>query len=451
VLSLCLLAPARGQNAAATPPADSPPAATQPADSQPVSREEFEQLQKQNAQILQDNAEMKQQIGDLKKQQADLSTNADQQADDDEKEAKIIQEEIDRDRPGLEGLVISGDANIGFTTQRKTNSTFFADVSPLILWQPVDSHFLVETAFDLGVGGDPTLGGDQSVNSETTTVSLNLGDISYEVTDNLIVGGGLFAVPFGQFHNHFDPPWVNKFTDDPLAFDAIAPVSEVGFYARGAIPSGTTRWTYDVYAANGPNLITNDPNAAGQLNFNDYTDLNNNKAFGGRLGFLPFPDMEMGYSIQYSQPNQTGFQRVHATLQAADFHYKPLVKELNGTFDLAAEWIWSDVGKATYDPTGSAGFGPTNFANYRDGGYVSLCYRPTELPNEILRNFEICTRFDMLRSPISSPGGEHETRYTVGLNYWFASYAVAKFDYEIDQKKVGPDQNAFTFQLGFGL
>jgi hypothetical protein len=94
-------------------------------------------------------------------------------------------------------------------------------------------------------------------------------------------GGGLFTVPFGQYHNHFDPPWIDKFPNDPLAFDAIAPVSEVGFFAKGAIPSGTTRWTYDVYATNGPNLIASDPSAAGQLNFDDFTDLNNNKAAGG--------------------------------------------------------------------------------------------------------------------------------------------------------------------------
>jgi len=104
-------------------------------------------------------------------------------------------------------------------------------MSPLILWQPTDSHILIESAFDLGIGG-------ADINSETTTVTLNLADISYDVCDYCTVGAGLFAVPFGQFHNHFDPPWVNKFADDPLAFDAIAPVSEVGAFMKGVIPSG---------------------------------------------------------------------------------------------------------------------------------------------------------------------------------------------------------------------
>lgn len=346
--------------------------------------------------------------------------------------------------PGLEGFVLAGDANIGFVTQRKTNSTFFADVSPLILWQPPDSHLLVEAAFDLGIGGS-------DVSSETTTVTLGLADISYDVCDYLTIGGGLFTVPFGQYHNHFDPPWVNKFPDDPLAFDAIAPGAEVGFFARGAIPSGTTRWTYDVYVANGPNLITQDPAAAGQLNFDDFTDLNNNKAVGGRIGFLPFPDMEMGYSLQFSQPSPSGFHEVNAVMQAADFHYKPLVKSLGGQFDFAGEWIWAKVGSATYDANGSLGFGPLTFGSYSQGGYFSLGYRPTEIDDKILRNVELLVRYDSLQSPINAQGGEHESRLTLGVDYWLTSYCVIKAAYEIDTKKVGQDQNAFIFQVGYGL
>jgi hypothetical protein len=404
---------------------------------QSVSRQEFDQLKK-------DNDEMKQELSDIKKQQSDQATNADQDSQDFDKQLNALQEQVQKDHPGLEGFVIAGDAAFGFQTQRGTDSTFFADVSPLILWQPPDSHILIETAFDLGIGG-------ADINSETSTLTVNLADISYEVCDYFIVGAGLFAVPFGQYHNHFDPPWINKFPDDPLAFDAIAPESEVGFFAKGVIPSGTTKWTYDLYVANGPNLITDDPNAAGQLNFDDFTDLNGNKAVGGRIGFLPFPDLEMGYSLQYSMPNPDGFENVHAVMQAADFHFKPLVKALSGQFDLAAEWIWSSLTPETYDPTGALGFGPVSFNNYRQGGYVSLGYRPTELENKILRNVELLCRYDSLQSALNSPGGEHESRWTLGIDYWLTSYCVVKTAYEIDSKKVGEDQNSFILQIGYGL
>jgi hypothetical protein len=423
VVGLFLLSTARGQDAASS--------------TQPVTREEFEQLKK-------DNAEMKKELAELKKGQTEQATNADQDAQDFDTQLKIVRDLAQRERPGLEGFALEGDANIGFQTQRKTESTFFADLSPLILWQPPDSHLLVEFAFDLGIGG-------QDVGSESTTASLELADISYDVCDYLTIGGGLFTVPFGQYHNHFDPPWIDKFPDDPLAFDAIAPVGEVGFFAKGAIPSGTTKWTYDVYVTNGPNLITNDPNAAGQLDFDDFTDLNDNKAVGGRLGFLPFPDMEMGYSLQFSKPSPPGFGDVHAFMQAADFDYKPLVKPISGQLDFSGEWIWSNIGRATYDPTGTLGFGPLTFSSYQQGGYFSLGYRPTEVDNKILSSLEFLVRYDSLQTPISTPGGEHESRVSLGVDYWLTSYCVIKTAYEIDKKKVGPDQNAFVFQVGFGL
>lgn len=423
VVELFLLAPVRGQDNSTTQPS--------------VTRQEFDQLK-------QDNTEMKQELTDLKKQQTDQASSADQDSQDIGKQLNDLQAQVVKDHPGLEGLVIAGDANFGFRTQRGTDSTFFADVSPVILWQPVDSHILIESAFDLGIGG-------ADINSETSTLAVNLADISYEVCDNCMIGAGLFAVPFGQYHNHFDPPWIDKFPDDPLAFDAIAPISEMGAFAKGAIPSGTTRWTYDLYVTNGPNLITDDPAAAGQLNFNDYTDLNNNKAVGGRLGFLPFPDMEMGYSLQYSKPNPDGSPNVYAFLQAADFHWKPLVKALSGQFDLSAEWIWSNVSPTTYDPTGVLGFGPTTFGSYSQGGYFSLCYRPTEVDNKILRNVEFVSRYDSLDTPLNAPGGDHESRWTLGIDYWVTSYCVVKTAYEIDQKKVGANQNAFIMQVGIGL
>src|SRR5208282_978495 len=162
-------------------------------------------------------------LSDLKKQQTDQATTSEQDAQDYDKALQSVQEEIAKQHSGLESVVFAGDANIGWSDVRNSSpNTFFADVSPLILWQPEDPRLLVEAAFDLGIGGE-------DINSETSTLTVNLADISYELCDYCMVGGGLFAVPFGQYHNHFDPPWVDKFPDDPLAFDAIAPISEVGF------------------------------------------------------------------------------------------------------------------------------------------------------------------------------------------------------------------------------
>jgi hypothetical protein len=404
-----------------------------------VTREEYERL-------LRDQQAMRAELDAMKRQQAATQpryTDADVQD-----QIRAIQKDIrslHAELPGFQQVVFAGDFSTGFQSFKHNDSTFYATFSPLILWKPAD-RIVVETALDIGISSDPTAG-------SSTSVDLTIADVTYAVNDYLLVGGGLFVVPFGVYHNHFDPPWINKLPDDPLAFSdgGIAPSSEVGLFARGALPAGKAKITYDVYVTNGPQLVTNDPDAAGSLNFDDFTDLNGNKAAGGRIGIIPLPDLEAGYSIQYSQPNPSGFPRAHALLQAVDFSYRPDVKALRGVVDVRAEYVWSDVSKATYDPTGRLGFGPTSFSNHSEGAYAQLAYRPIHLSNAFLRKLEYVGRWDFLNTPLKSPAGEHEQRWEVGVDYWLASNAVFKISYEWDHRKVGKDQDGFQAQFGLGF
>src|SRR5205085_12012827 len=126
-----------------------------------------------------------------------------------------------------------------------------------------------------------------------------------------------------------------------------------------------------------------------------------------------------------------------ATLQAVDFNYRPTIEAIAGVLDLRTELIFSDVSKETYDPTGALGFGPTRFGNYRQGGYVQLCYRPTLVSNKFLRDLEFVSRYDWVTNPLNAPGGDHEKRLTLGVDYWLAPNAVLKVAYEFDDRKVG--------------
>jgi hypothetical protein len=400
------------------------------------TREEFNAVKEE---LRQTKAE----LADVKKQAANAPSSTDM--DDFDRRLKEASDAISRALPGKETVVLAGDAAIGFTVPRHGHSTFEAGIAPLILYRPAD-HLLFEAAADIGVSTD-------DAGNSSTSFDLTIANASYEVTDWLVLGGGLFVVPFGVYHNHFDPPWINKFPDDPLVFGdaAIAPSSEVGIFARGAVPISSTKLTYDLYLTNGPQLITTDPAAAGSLNFDDFTDLNNNKAVGGRIGFLPVPNVEVGYSIQYSMPGAPPFDHVSALLQAVDLNWRQEVPALVGTFDVRGEWVYSAVSSATYDPSGALGIGPVTFGNYRNGGYAQLCYRPTLVTNKIIRNIELCTRYDRVESPLNSPGGEREQRWIFGVDYWLAPNAVIKVAYELDNKTVGEDQNALLVQFGIGL
>ncbi len=359
------------------------------------------------------------------------------------RQMRTLEHQVHSSLPGTEHLLIAGDAAVGFTNQRKTNSTFSAGVAPLILWQPTD-RLLFEAALDIGIDTDPSAG-------SSTSVDLKIADASFIVNDYLIVGGGLFVVPFAQYHNHFDPSWITKLPDDPLAFGdgGLAPGSQVGIFARGAVPIGSSKVVYDVYLTNGPQLVTNDPEAAGSLNFDDFTDLNNGKAVGGRIGFLPVPWIETGYSVEYAQTAPNGFPHTYALLQAFDLNIRKDVHSL-GVFRVHTEWIWSNIERRTYGG-GSTGFGPLTYSNYRIGGYAELSYRPTYCPHPFIQNLEFVARYNVLRTPLSAPGGDHEQRWEFGIDYWLTPSAVIKVAYEVDDKKVGTNQNAFMVQFGIGL
>jgi hypothetical protein len=445
---------------------DAPATLQAPADNRaPVTREEYERL-------LAEQREMRAELEQMKRERAadaasrpktgPASPGGDdapsagnsgpaspafarqEDLDEIDKTVQALRSDVDRFHPGTEAFLIAGDASIGFTSQHRNNSSFFAGIAPLVLFKPTD-RLLIEAAVDIG------LNTDQSANS-STSVDLTIADASYLVTDWLAVGGGLFVTPFGVYHNHFDPPWINKFPDDPLAFSgSLAPGSSVGLFARGAFPVYSTKVTYDVYVTNGPNLITNDPAAAGTLNFDNFSDLNNNKAVGGRLGFLPVPNMELGYSLYTGEAQPSGSPRVRALLQAFDVNWRPEVAAIAGTLDFRAEWVFSDVSRTTFDANHALGFGPLNFSNYRDGGYVQLAYRPTHVHNPVLRNFELAARWDFLKTPTAAPGGNSEQRYTIGLDYWLNPQTVLKGAYEWDRTQIGPGQNGFFIQLGIGL
>src|SRR5262249_10185523 len=116
-----------------------------------------------------------------------------------------------------------------------------------------------------------------------------------------------------------------------------------------------------------------------------------------------------------------------------------------------AEWVWSDIDKAVYDPTGDLGFGPVRFESRRNGGYVQLAYRPTKCES-CVKDFESVVRFDMLTAPSPAPEQFDEQRWTLGLNYWLGPSTVVKVAYQFDNRNEGEkDRDAFLAQFAIGF
>lgn len=400
-----------------------------------VTRDEYDKVVKELDAI-------KRKLGLVEEQATTQHKENEQTFDETEKELKAIKSLATKAQAGTTRPLITGWADVGYADRKGDNSTFSASFNPILLWKLSDRLFF-EAEVELELEGNET------------EIDLEYANLSYIVNDYLTLKGGRFLSPFGTFSERLHPGWINKLPDAPLPFghDGIAPTSELGLQASGGFPAGPTKFNYAVYVSNGPRLNTgaDEPDEAGLLHFDNNTDINNNKAVGTRIGFLPIPELELGYSVQYARVREGG--GTDAWLHSVDLGYVRNSPKLRGVVDVKAQWVWSQVDDLVFD-TGS---GPFTFDNRRNGGYVQLAYRPSLMRNKFLQNLEGVCRWDMINNPSGAPAETafDENRWTFGLNYWLGPSTVVKAAYQFGDRSTpgeGSDNvNAILFQAAMGF
>ena len=342
---------------------------------------------------------------------------------------------------GTTKFLLAGWAEGMYEQRNDQVSTFSASFNPIFLWE-LTPKILFDSRLEIEASG----GG--------TNVNLVNAQISYLLNDYMAFGVGEFFSPSNVFVERFEPQWINRLPDRPIGvYHGVLPNISVGAQVRGGFPIGPTRVDYAFYVSNGPTLNAFDAPTAGTLNFNSYTDNNDNKAVGGRVGFLPIPGVEVGYGFETSKPGfqGTSFSRVQALVQSVDLEITRDSDLLKGRINLFAQYAWSHVDHAVYDPDGSLGFGPLPLTAKRDGGYAEIAYRPTKLDIDLLRNFEAIFRWDHLSADPSGLGDPSETRWTIGLDYWLSPSTVIKAAYEWDQPNGERNRNALLLQTAMGF
>ena len=406
-----------------------------------VTREEYDKVIKKLEALEKKLGLVDEQKAAEEKEKTAAAKELEETQDDFDKQLKQIKSLATTAQPGTTKPLITGWAGAGFEDHKGEKSTFNGSFNPILLWKLSDRLFFEgELEFEW-------------MDNETE-VNLEYANLSYIANDYLTVKAGRFLTPFGTFADRLHPGWINKLPDAPLPFaeeSGIAPTSSLGLQASGGFPVGPTKFNYAVYVENGPKLNTTDPNEAGRLEFDNLTDINNNKGVGTRIGFLPIPELELGYSFQYAKVGED--VNASAYLHAVDLNYVRSCPHLKGVVDVKAQWMWSQVSDVTYD-TGS---GPFTFNNRRDGGYAQIAYRPSLLKSKFLQNLEGVCRWDMINNPSGAPAesASDETRWTLGLNYWLGSSTVIKAAYQFgDRTTPGEGRenvNAILFQAAMGF
>ncbi|NOZ48091.1 MAG: hypothetical protein GXO79_15140 [Chlorobi bacterium] len=286
-------------------------------------------------------------------------------------------------------------------------------------------------------------------------VGFEYADMSYILNNYMTIRMGKFLLPFGTFVERLHPAWINRLSNMPLGFghDGIAPSSGIGVELRGGFAVGGSKLNYSVYTTNGPVLKdgSNEPEEAGMLLFENFEDNNNNKAIGGRIGYLPFSNssVEIGFSVysgKVGNTNDSLYGNTGANLMAGDFTFVKQVSPLYGIIDIKAQYNLSLVDKADYFELEPGETIPTQytFENKSDAYFAQLSYRPTMAGSNIIKNFEIIGRYSVINTPEGSLWEQQASQISYGLNYWLSWRTVFKLSYQTTNSEGGHDSPGTT-------
>ena len=343
-------------------------------------------------------------------------------------------------------FLLTGYGYSGFEKVGDENSTFGpAGFSPIFLWKKSDRLFFEsEAEFEIEDGN--------------LNIGLEYATLHYKLNKYVTFSAGKFLSPFGIFAERLHPAWINKFAEKPLGFSEesgmTGPWTEFGASLRGGAQIGKSKINYVVYLTNGPTLNTGagDPMQAGRLDYDNLGDNNNNKAIGGRIGFLPFQSsfLEIGFSGQYAGVgNQnSSYQNVTSRLGAVDLSMIKKVDFLKSNIDVKAQYNFVNTGNANYiDTLGNA----YSFNNSSSAWFAQLAIRPAFVGNKIFRNVEFAGRYSALKTPDKSYWAANDSQIAMGVNYWIKWNSVIKFNYQIENPGTSTAENGIFIQWALGF
>jgi len=318
---------------------------------------------------------------------------------------------------------LGGYAAVGFTDAKNENASFGpVNFNPIFHYMYKDL-VLLESELEIDIED-----GDTEVGLEYLTLDVFLNDYA-------TILGGKFLSPVGFFRQNLHPTWVNKLPDAPPGFghDEAAPVSELGAQVRGGFQISNPMYAnYALYVSNGPILELNAAGdeieaveAEGTISNDD-----DKFTFGGRLGFLPIPMLELGVSgacCKVALPDEPD----------RDYY----------VFDLDGAWQWRNLnlrGEYVRTKVGSQIASVAPEGQSWESYYAQVSYR--FLPTK----FEPVVRYTNYDS---THADQDQKQWALGLNYVLAPQAIGKISYEFNDGLTDEptDDDRFLLQFAYGF
>jgi len=343
----------------------------------------------------------------------------------------------------------SGYGAVGFNKADGNPSSFSAVFAPIFHYQLSKRlHVIIEPEFEL--------------EDTELEIGLEIGQIDFLINDYVTLSAGKILLPFNAFSQRFHPTWINKMPALPIIYghgghggQGIVPVlSDIGAQVSGGIPLNLfegSKINYAFYLVNGPRIESEEAgddhddeetttanedeeheengNGGTQTDLvfgNNFTDINSNKAFGGRIGFLPVWNWEVGGSLMFGDAEDD----INFFMYGLDTEY-----QYRGLLVL---------GEFIHLGNDNLGGGKTE----KNGYYAQASYR--------LSDFSIENRFlgDFINGlePVFRYGknylpGRDQEQYAIGLDWWLLPSVPLKIAYEFNNGL--PDRLLLQWAFGF--
>lgn len=329
-----------------------------------------------------------------------------------------LQNQIEKFQAGTHQFMVTGYGLTNFIKpeSQNGNSQFELSFNPIFLYKANDKLFFEsEIEFELEDG--------------VQDITLEYAQILYSLSDNFIFGAGKFLNPANYFVERLHPGWINKLPTMPMFAShhgGLQAGQLLGFQLRGGATINSSRIEYAAFMSMGPTLDLAD----GFIDFMNYDDNNNNKAVGFKFGFLPIPELEIGYGFERASVGDENsvFDNVNSTTNIVDFSLAKDIEGLKSTIDLKAQIIWLNIDNPN--------IAPLTFENKSKGGYGQIALRPSSVDNDFFKNLEFVYRYDWTDRPDNAPENELVKRSTFGINYWLSASSLFKFAFETKTTEV---------------
>ena len=333
--------------------------------------------------------------------------------------------------------------NMQGTPSAHTFSPVGLMIMPLV---KVDDRLLLDCGLNFGINPDG---------------SVNVGLVElivyYRINPWLSVFAGNFAPHYGVYSGLLDD-FTNRFGT------GVAPVgmghgvqNQNGVGIHGGVQAGYSKFTYEFYVANGPQLIVDTvtasgSNQTGKMDYGSIIDNNKNKSFGGHIGFLPLSNsnLELTASGQYTP--QTGadgsnYQNVKCQAWALGLNYFHVINPI--MVRLIAEYNQIQTGSATYQNPETREL--YTFKNQESGWFAGATLRATGSKKWLVKNMEIAGRLGAYTPPSSGAlwAGTPTHQTTFCLTEYLRWDIPLSFEYDILTQSGAPTQKIFSSIIFF--